>query len=65
VIGLQVGAASLGVALVPALGGVLAEQLSLEVIPPFLALAGLVLLALHEGLVGGRGTGAGGALAEG
>jgi fucose permease len=51
VIGFQVGAASLGIALGPGLGGVLAQWAGLEIIAPFLALAGLGMLALHEALV--------------
>jgi fucose permease len=54
-IGFQVGAASLGIALLPALAGVLAEQHGLEIIPPLLTLAALAMLALHEAVV--RATG--------
>jgi fucose permease len=50
-IGYQVGAASLGIALLPALVGVLAERLGLEIVPPLLALAAVIMLALHEGIV--------------
>jgi fucose permease len=50
-IGFQVGAASLGIALLPALAGVLAESLGLEIIPPLLALAAVAMLGLHEAIV--------------
>ena len=52
VVGFQVGAASLGIALLPGLAGLLAERLSLEIIPPSLVLASLLMLALHEALAG-------------
>jgi fucose permease len=48
VIGYQVGAASLGIALLPGLAGFLAEQNSLEVIGPFLFAASAIMLVLHE-----------------
>jgi fucose permease len=56
VVGYQVGAASLGIGLGPALAGVLAERLGLESIPPFLVLGAMALLLLHEWLArrGGR-----------
>ena len=50
-IGFQVGAASLGIAFLPALAGVLAEQHGLETIPPLLVLSALVMLLLHEAIV--------------
>jgi predicted MFS family arabinose efflux permease len=50
VVGYQVGAASLGIGLGPALAGVLAERLGLESIPAFLVLATMALLLLHEWL---------------
>ena len=50
-IGFQVGAASLGIAFLPALAGLLAEQHGLETIPPLLVLSALVMLLLHETIV--------------
>ena len=51
VIGFQVGAASLGIALVPGFAGVLAESRSLEIIAPFLVVASVTMLLLHEAIV--------------
>jgi fucose permease len=48
IIGFQVGAASLGIAGLPALSGVLAARVGLEVIPALLVLSSLGMLALHE-----------------
>lgn len=48
VIGFQVGAASLGVALLPGLAGILAERMTLEVIGPFLVIVCLAMAAVHE-----------------
>jgi fucose permease len=50
-IGFQVAAASLGVALLPGLAGVLAENLGLEVIGPFLLVASIVMSVLYEMIV--------------
>jgi fucose permease len=47
-IGFQVAAASLGATFLPALAGVLAERVGLEVIGPFLLGASAVLFLLHE-----------------
>lgn len=47
-IGFQVGAASLGIAILPGLAGALAERTSLEIIPPFLMTTALIMLVLHE-----------------
>jgi fucose permease len=47
-IGLQVGAAGLGVGLLPGLGGVLAERYGLEIVPAFLLGLMVVLFLLHE-----------------
>jgi fucose permease len=47
-IGFQVAAASLGIAILPGLGGVLAERLGLEVIGPFLLALAATMLLLHE-----------------
>lgn len=47
-IGYQVGAASLGIAVMPWLAGLLAEQGSLEVVGPFLLVGSLLMLGLHE-----------------
>lgn len=48
VIGFQIGAASLGIGILPAAVGLLAEQATLEVIGPFLFGLSLVIFALHE-----------------
>lgn len=47
-IGFQVGAASLGIAFVPGLMGVLAENISLEIVPVALTVVAFGILALHE-----------------
>jgi fucose permease len=47
-IGYQVGAASLGIAVLPGLAGFLAEQGSLEVVGPFLLVGSALMLVLHE-----------------
>jgi fucose permease len=46
-IGMQVSAGGLGSAIMPALAGVLARRISLEVIPPYVALLLVILLALY------------------
>jgi fucose permease len=51
IIGFQVGAASLGIAGLPALAGVLAARLGLEVIPLLLVLASVGMLGLHEAVL--------------
>lgn len=51
IIGLQVGAASVGIAGLPALAGVLAARQGLEVIPTVLLVGAVGLLALHEGVL--------------
>jgi fucose permease len=51
VIGFQVAAASLGIAGLPALAGVLAARLGLEVIPGLLIFASLLMLGLHEAVL--------------
>jgi len=51
VIGFQVGAASLGIAGLPALAGVLAVRQGLEIIPVVLVLGAVVMAALHEGVL--------------
>ena len=50
-VGLQVGAAALGGALLPGLAGILAERSSLEIVPPFMVALGVVMAVFHEGLV--------------
>ena len=50
-IGFQVAAASLGIAVLPGLGGFLAERLGLEVIGPFLVALAVVMFLLHESFV--------------
>jgi predicted MFS family arabinose efflux permease len=47
-IGFQVAAASLGIALLPGLAGVLAENLGLEAIGPFLLALAVAMFLLHE-----------------
>ena len=51
VVGFQVGAASLGIAGLPALAGVLAERVGLEIIGPCLVVGALMMLLLHEAIV--------------
>jgi hypothetical protein len=48
---LQVAAAVLGGAAIPAAIGVMAARLTLEVVGPCLVVAGLVQLTLHEALI--------------
>jgi fucose permease len=50
-IGFQVAAGSVGIALLPGFAGVLAQNLGLEAIGPFLVVAGSVMFVLHEALV--------------
>jgi fucose permease len=50
-IGYQVGAASLGIAVLPGLAGVLAERRGIEVIGPYLVAATIMMFLLHEALV--------------
>jgi len=50
-IGFQVSAASLGIAILPGLAGVLAENLGLEVIGPFLLIVSTAMFLLHETIV--------------
>lgn len=47
-IGFQIAAASLGIALVPALAGVLAQNVGVETIAPFLVVIAVVIIALYE-----------------
>ncbi|GAB4499278.1 MAG: MFS transporter [Anaerolineales bacterium] len=47
-IGMQISAAGLGVAVIPALAGVLAQNISLEAIPVYLASLCIMLLALYR-----------------
>lgn len=53
-IGFQVGAASLGIALLPGLAGVLAENVSLAIIPPFMLICVIIIILLHEVAVRGH-----------
>jgi fucose permease len=53
-IGMQMAAGSLGVAIIPSLAGILARQLSLEIIPVCLVALFAALLLLH-GFADGRG----------
>jgi fucose permease len=50
-IGFQVAAASLGIAVLPGLGGVLAERVGLEAIGPYLVVLAVVMFLLHELIV--------------
>ncbi len=50
VIGYQVAAASLGIAFMPGLAGILAERISLEITGPFLVAVALIMFLLHEWL---------------
>jgi len=50
-IGFQVAAGSVGIAVLPGFAGVLAENLGLEIIGPFLVVASVAMLLLHEALV--------------
>lgn len=47
-VGFQVGAASIGIALLPALAGLLAARISIEVLGPFLVAMSLLFWALFE-----------------
>ncbi len=51
VIGFQVAAGSVGIALLPGFAGVLAENLGLEIVGPFLVAASLLMFLLHEAIV--------------
>ena len=53
-IGFQVAAASLGIAVLPGLGGVLAERVGLEIIGPFLLALAIAMLVLYEAFVRGK-----------
>jgi fucose permease len=50
-IGFQVAAASLGIAVWPGLGGVLAERLGLEIVGPFLLVLAVIMFVLYEAFV--------------
>lgn len=50
-IGFQIGAASLGIAVLPGLAGVLAERLGLEIIGPFLLAASIVVFFLNAAII--------------
>lgn len=50
-IGFEVSAATVGIAALPALAGVLARRFGLEIIGPFLVTIALTLLALHETVI--------------
>jgi fucose permease len=47
-VGFQVAAASLGIAILPGVAGILAQRLSPEIFPPFMILATLALIVLNE-----------------
>jgi fucose permease len=50
-IGFQVAAGSVGIALLPGVAGVLAENMGLEIIGPFLSAASITMFLLHEAIV--------------
>lgn len=50
-VGFQVAAASLGIATIPALVGVVARRLGLEIVPLFLVAAAGAMIVLHEAVV--------------
>ena len=50
-IGLQVAAASIGLGVLPGLAGVLAENLGLETIGPFLLVVAIAMFVLHESTI--------------
>jgi fucose permease len=50
-IGFQVGAASLGIAVLPSIAGAIAESTSAAIIPWFVVVVSVILLLLHEVLV--------------
>lgn len=47
-VGFQVGAASIGIALMPGLAGVLAQRANLEIVPPFLLVSCVAFYLLYE-----------------
>ena len=47
-VGFQVAAASLGIAILPGVAGVLAQRISPEIIPPFMIACTLAMIALYE-----------------
>ncbi len=47
-VGIQVSAASLGIAVLPALAGVLAERISIESIAPFIVVVCVIMLVLYQ-----------------
>ncbi len=49
-IGFQIGAASLGIGIMPGIAGVLAENLGLEIIGPFLLAGSIVVFLLNEAI---------------
>lgn len=54
-VGYQVGAASLGIAVIPGLAGVLAARLGLEVIGPYQVVIAMAMFGLHEAMVRVKG----------
>jgi fucose permease len=50
-VGFQVAAASIGIATVPGLFGVIARRAGLEILPGLLLAATLIMIVLHEGIV--------------
>ena len=47
-IGFQVAAASFGIGVLPGLAGALADQTSIEIVGPFMAVGLLIVAVLHE-----------------
>jgi len=54
-IGFQITAVKLGLAVIPALGGVFAEAFGLEIIGPFLFVIAIAMFLLHEATVPRKG----------
>jgi fucose permease len=53
-IGFQVGAASFGIAILPGLAGAMAQQTTIEIVPPFLMVTASIMFVLHEIAVRGH-----------
>lgn len=53
-IGFQVAAASLGIAVLPGFAGILADQMHLEIIGPYLVMASIIMTLLHEIAIRGK-----------
>jgi fucose permease len=53
-IGFEVAAASFGAGVLPGLAGVLAKNMSLEIVPPFLLVFGIVMTVFYEAIISPR-----------